>query len=162
MLYHKNLIWNQLNLLIWVRSFSFASVCVWSEFWHMHNNGSEINSTHVDENFKNAILMNNKTTKCWHNQEIWKQFFPTKIHKIMMSMLCFHKNILMTYSNFKPISLKTRFVMRQETVAWTKTELLVTKFSSLHFIKRLQAVVGLRMLLIFMLGRKKWFEKLRT
>ena len=49
-----------MNLLIWVRSFSFASVCVWSEFWHMHNNGSEINRTHVVENFKNAILINKK------------------------------------------------------------------------------------------------------
>ena len=42
-----------------------------------------------------------------------------------------------------------------------KTELLVTKFSPPRFIKRLQAVVGLSMLLIFTRA-EKWFEKPRT
>ena len=101
---------NYCNLLIWVRSFSFSS----ADVWHMHNNGSVISKTHVDENLRNAILMNGLLQKRDDTTKLCRQKCSQYVHKIMISMVCLTRyvRLLMAYSNFKPISLKTKFVMR--------------------------------------------------
>ena len=123
---------NYCNLLIWVRSFSFSS----ADVWHMHNNGSVISKTHVDENLRNAILMNWwLQKKRWHNQTMSTKMFTICSQDYDINGLL--ATICQTFDGlfqFQTYQFEDQVCNEIKTVARTKTVLLVTKFSSLRFI----------------------------
>ena len=86
--------------------------------------------------WKMPFWINGQTDDVCTIEKFWQQLFHNSSRNYVVYVLL-PPNFLMTYSNFKPIRLNTRFVMRHGLVGRTKTKVPVTKFSSLRFIKRL-------------------------
>ena len=86
--------------------------------------------------WKMPFLINGRTDRGCTIKWFWQQLFHNSSRNYVVYGLL-PPNFLMTYSNFKPIRLNTRYVMRQGLVGRTKTKVPVTKFSSLRLIKKL-------------------------